>query len=75
MNIEIPDFSSPKNVKVLREWDGDLNSVNRIKMLRLNDSKHLAKFAAAVAGAAAAGMVASKAAEGSAMQDICISGE
>ena len=47
----MPDFSSPKNVKVLREWDGDLNSVRRIKMIHLNDPKHLAKMAAAVAAA------------------------
>ncbi|KAF9366177.1 hypothetical protein BGX34_005526 [Mortierella sp. NVP85] len=67
--FELPDFTSPKNVKILREWDGDLNSVSRIKMLRLHDPKHLANFAAAVAGAAAAGMAASKAAEGSAMQE------
>ncbi|KAF8940500.1 hypothetical protein BGZ58_006172 [Dissophora ornata] len=67
--FEIPDFSSPKNVKLLREWDGDLNSINRIKMLRLNDPKHLAKLAAAVAGSAAAGMATSKANESSEMQE------
>ncbi|GJJ75119.1 translation machinery-associated protein 16 [Entomortierella parvispora] len=49
--FEMPDFSSPKNVKLLREWDGDLNSIRRIKMIRLNDPKHLAKMAAAVAAA------------------------
>ncbi|KAG0370685.1 hypothetical protein BC939DRAFT_452153 [Gamsiella multidivaricata] len=67
--FEIPDFTSPKNVKLLREWDGDLNSLNRIRMLRLNDPKHLAKLAAAVAGSAAAGLATSQATEGSAMQE------
>ncbi|KAG0257073.1 hypothetical protein BG011_004182 [Mortierella polycephala] len=67
--FEIPDFSSPKNVKVLREWDGDLNSINRIKMLRLNDPKYLAKMASAVAASAASGMAASNARESSAMQE------
>ncbi|KAF9352859.1 translation machinery-associated protein 16 [Mortierella sp. AD094] len=67
--FELPDFSSPKNVKLLREWDGDLNSLNRIKMIRLNDPKHLAKFTGAVAGSAAAGLAASKSSEGSAMQE------
>ncbi|KAI1315010.1 hypothetical protein EDD11_001395 [Mortierella claussenii] len=67
--FEMPDFSSPKNVKILREWDGDLNSLNRIKMIHLNDPKHLAKLAGAVAGSAAAGLAASKASEGSAMQE------
>ncbi|KAF9376242.1 hypothetical protein BGX21_003547, partial [Mortierella sp. AD011] len=57
------------NVKLLREWDGDLNSLNRIKMIRLNDPKHLAKFASAVAGSAAAGLAISKSSEGSAMQE------
>ncbi|KAF9901660.1 hypothetical protein EC991_005817 [Linnemannia zychae] len=42
--FEIPDFSSPKNVVILREWDGDLNSLNRIKMIRLNDPKYVAKM-------------------------------
>ncbi|KAF9923849.1 hypothetical protein BGZ75_001689 [Mortierella antarctica] len=67
--FEIPDFSSPKNVKLLREWDGDLNSINRIKMLRLNDPKHLAKMAAAVAASAAAGMAAKINNDSSAMQE------
>ncbi|KAF9430284.1 hypothetical protein BGZ94_007553 [Podila epigama] len=52
--FEIPDFSSPKNVKVLRAWDGDLNSLNRIRLLRLRDPKHLNKLAAAVGASAAA---------------------
>ncbi|KAG0273748.1 hypothetical protein BGZ95_010464 [Linnemannia exigua] len=42
--FEIPDFSSPKNVVILREWDGDLNSLNRIKMVRLNDPNYVAKM-------------------------------
>ncbi|KAF9137982.1 hypothetical protein BGX30_009691, partial [Mortierella sp. GBA39] len=42
--FELPDFSSPKNVVILREWDGDLNSLNRIKMIRLNDPSYVAKM-------------------------------
>ncbi|KAG0317758.1 hypothetical protein BGZ99_006109 [Dissophora globulifera] len=67
--FEIPDFSSPKNVKLLREWDGDLNSIKRIKMLRLNDPKYLAKLTATVSKSAAAGMAASNVVESSAMQE------
>ncbi|KAF8972378.1 translation machinery-associated protein 16 [Entomortierella lignicola] len=67
--FEIPDFSSPKNVKLLREWDGDLNSLNRIKMIRLNDPKYLAKFASAIAGSAASGLATSKLSEESSMQE------
>ncbi|KAF9913548.1 translation machinery-associated protein 16 [Lobosporangium transversale] len=67
--FEIPDFSSPKNVQTLREWDGDLNSLNRIKMIKLNDPKHLAKLAGDVAGSAAAGMANSNTTEGSTMQE------
>ncbi|KAG0344799.1 translation machinery-associated protein 16 [Podila humilis] len=51
--FDIPDFTSPKNVKILRAWDGDLNSLNRIKLLRLMDPKHLAKMTAAVGASAA----------------------
>ncbi|KAF9429245.1 hypothetical protein BGZ76_001598 [Entomortierella beljakovae] len=67
--FEFPDFSSPKNVKVLREWDGDLNSLDRIKMIRLNDPKHLAKLAGAVAGSAALGLATSKSSDNSSMQE------
>jgi len=28
---------NPKNVKVLREWDGDINSMSRIKLVRVID--------------------------------------
>ncbi|KAG0245134.1 hypothetical protein B0O80DRAFT_465971 [Mortierella sp. GBAus27b] len=68
--FELPDFTSPKNVLILREWDGDHNSVGRIKMLRLNDPNQLADLASIVAGAAAAGIAASKTAdESSIMQE------
>ncbi|KAI9285313.1 translation machinery-associated protein 16 [Umbelopsis sp. AD052] len=29
--FELPDLQNPKNVKILREWDGDKNSMARIK--------------------------------------------
>ncbi|KAG0014239.1 hypothetical protein BGZ81_000581 [Podila clonocystis] len=61
--FELPDFTSPKNVKILRAWDGDLNSLNRIKLIRLHDPKH---FAAIGASAAA---LAAKANESTAMQE------
>ncbi|KAF9921714.1 translation machinery-associated protein 16 [Linnemannia zychae] len=41
--FEIPDLSSPKNVTILRAWDGDLNSVSRIKLIRLKDPKIISK--------------------------------
>lgn len=59
--IELPDFSSPKNVVILREWDGDLNSLNRIKMIRLNDPSYVAKMTPSAP--------ATKAEESSAMQE------
>lgn len=61
--IEIPDFTSPKNVKILRAWDGDLNSLNRIKLIRLHDPKYLAAIGASAAALAKANE------ESSAMQE------
>ncbi|KAG2175500.1 hypothetical protein INT43_001147 [Umbelopsis isabellina] len=29
--LELPDLQNPKNVKILRSWDGDKNSMARIK--------------------------------------------
>jgi hypothetical protein len=29
--LELPDLQNPKNVKILRAWDGDKNSMARIK--------------------------------------------
>ncbi|KAG0263047.1 hypothetical protein DFQ27_001979 [Actinomortierella ambigua] len=47
--IEIPDFTSPKNVKLLRAWEGDMNSVKRIRMIKLIDPKHMSKIVAQTA--------------------------
>nr|CAG8437460.1 12311_t:CDS:2 [Entrophospora candida] len=33
--FEIPDLLDPKNVKILREWDGDPNSLSRIKLIHI----------------------------------------
>lgn len=30
-SLELPDLQNPKNVKILRAWDGDKNSMARIK--------------------------------------------
>ncbi|KAG0241760.1 hypothetical protein BGW41_005414 [Actinomortierella wolfii] len=42
--MEIPDFTSPKNVKILRAWDGDMNSIKRIRMIKLIDPKNMNKI-------------------------------
>jgi translation machinery-associated protein 16 len=34
--IELPDLTNGKAVKLLREWDGDTNSMTRIKTVRLH---------------------------------------
>ncbi|KAG9298862.1 hypothetical protein G9A89_015883 [Geosiphon pyriformis] len=33
--LEIPDLMNPKNIKILREWDGDSNSLSQIKLTRI----------------------------------------
>ncbi|PKY49713.1 hypothetical protein RhiirA4_528404 [Rhizophagus irregularis] len=38
---EIPDFMNPKNVKLLRQWDGDINSMTRIKIIRIEDPNNI----------------------------------
>ncbi|CAB4405313.1 unnamed protein product [Rhizophagus irregularis] len=39
--FEIPDFMNPKNVKLLRQWDGDINSMTRIKIIRIEDPNNI----------------------------------
>ncbi|RGB26691.1 hypothetical protein C1646_720434 [Rhizophagus diaphanus] len=39
--FEIPDFMNPKNVKLLRQWDGDMNSMSRIKIIRIEDPNNI----------------------------------
>ncbi|KAF9579939.1 translation machinery-associated protein 16 [Lunasporangiospora selenospora] len=65
--FEIPDFTSPKNLKLLREWDGDVNSMLRIKVIRVHEPKQTSKMAASIAGAAAAGLATSIASDKSSM--------
>ncbi|CAG8817747.1 23160_t:CDS:2, partial [Dentiscutata erythropus] len=40
IKLEIPDLMNAKNVKLLREWDGDPNSLSRIKLIRVEDPKN-----------------------------------
>ncbi|CAG8527068.1 2398_t:CDS:2 [Ambispora gerdemannii] len=35
--IEIPDLMNPRNVRALREWNGDLSSLSRIIMFRVEE--------------------------------------
>ncbi|GBB88467.1 hypothetical protein RclHR1_00150063 [Rhizophagus clarus] len=39
--FEIPDLMNPKNVKLLRQWDGDVNSISRIKIIRIEDPNNV----------------------------------
>ncbi|KAF0553861.1 translation machinery-associated protein 16 [Gigaspora margarita] len=47
--FEIPDLMNAKNVKILREWDGDPNSLSRIKLIRVEDPKNAIDLKATVA--------------------------
>lgn len=40
--MEIPDLSSAKNVEVLKAYDGDFNSVQRIRMVKVKQASFLA---------------------------------
>jgi len=35
--LELPDLQNPKNVKILRAWDGDKNSMARIKTKKVQN--------------------------------------
>ncbi|RIA97244.1 hypothetical protein C1645_752856 [Glomus cerebriforme] len=39
--FEIPDLMNPKNIKILRKWDGDVNSMSRIKIIRIEDPNNI----------------------------------
>ncbi|CAG8496599.1 12046_t:CDS:2 [Funneliformis mosseae] len=39
--FEIPNLMDPKNVKILRQWDGDTNSMSRIKTIRIEDPNNI----------------------------------
>jgi len=39
--FEIPDLMNPKNVKILRQWNGDINSISRIKIIRIEDPNNI----------------------------------
>ncbi|KAF7731456.1 translation machinery-associated protein 16 [Apophysomyces ossiformis] len=36
--FELPDLTNGKNVKLLREWDGDQNGMSRIKTIRVTEA-------------------------------------
>ncbi|CAI2188438.1 6012_t:CDS:2, partial [Funneliformis geosporum] len=39
--FEIPNLLDPKNIKILRQWDGDINSMSRIKTIRIEDPNNI----------------------------------
>ncbi|OZJ06140.1 hypothetical protein BZG36_01018 [Bifiguratus adelaidae] len=46
--MEIPDITKPKNVTLLRQWNGDRNSMSRIQTIRLSNPNDIANMVAEI---------------------------
>ena len=43
---DVPDFTDPRNLALVRSWEGDFNQMHQIKMVRLRSSEGEVKDAA-----------------------------